>query len=229
MNHFGRCCKTNMKEEQEDCAQLSSDESSDEDCSRLETTDMVQTKKESKTKKKAFTKKMSLKKKNKEGKKEVSLSKEDKTKERKMESSSISKECKEELKSQKTEETHSKEVADKKKKKKLKYKKKKKVLVNKLDNSITAKIKIVGMLPFSTEDNNMEMATDTGVRKTILNYTDWKKIKKSCGLVKTSKKFRPYGTPSTLNIIGKAYVTMQAEAGDQRNTSQPPQSYQHKR
>ena len=51
MNHFGRCCKTNMKEEQEDCAQLSSDESSDEDCSQLETTDMVQTKKESKPKK----------------------------------------------------------------------------------------------------------------------------------------------------------------------------------
>ena len=85
--------------------------------------------------------------------------------------------------------------------------------MKKLDNSITAKIKIIGMLPFRTDDNTMEMATDTGVRKTILNYTDWKKIKKSSGVVKTSKRFRPYGTPTNLNILGKAYVTMQAEAG----------------
>ena len=56
-------------------------------------------------------------------------------------------------------------ISDKKKKKRIKYRaaKKKKILVKKLDSSITAKIKIQGMLPFSIDNNIMDMSTDTGV------------------------------------------------------------------
>ena len=96
--------------------------------------------------------------------------------------------------------------------------KKEKITVKKLDSSITAKIKVHGTLPFDVEDNVMNMATDTGVNKTIMNYKDFEKIKKSCGIVKTSKKFRPYGTPVSLNILGKAKVTMKAEAGAEIST-----------
>ena len=36
------------------------------------------------------------------------------------------------------------------------------------------------MIPTTLEcDNVIEMSTDTGVKKTLLNYNDWKKIHKS--------------------------------------------------
>ena len=61
MNHFSRACRTRGKTE--DCGQLeSSDDSSDEDCCRVET----QEPKNKKKKIKAFSKKVSLKNKNKE-------------------------------------------------------------------------------------------------------------------------------------------------------------------
>ena len=37
----------------------------------------------------------------------------------------------------------------------------------------------------------IRVATDTGVRKTILNRSDWRKIEDYCLLVKTKIKFRP--------------------------------------
>ena len=59
----------------------------------------------------------------------------------------------------------------------------------------------------SHDDNkyeaNLRMATDTGVRKTILNRTDWEKIRDKCQLVKTKLRFRPYGTEDKLPIKGR--------------------------
>ena len=58
------------------------------------------------------------------------------------------------------------------------------------------------------------LATDTGVRKTILNKDVWDKIKADCTLVKTSKGFRPYGLSSyRLPIIGRACIMLTAEHG----------------
>ena len=59
----------------------------------------------------------------------------------------------------------------------------------------------------------MELATDTGISKTLLNRNDWEKIKATCQFVKTSKRFRPYGTAYHLPIKGKAHVTLTAERG----------------
>ena len=88
------------------------------------------------------------------------------------------------------------------------------IVVGKINSkSITANVEIKGMIPIPLENNTIKMATDTGVKKTILNYNDWKIIKKSSGKVKTSKKFRPYGTDASLKILGKALVTLKAENG----------------
>ena len=57
------------------------------------------------------------------------------------------------------------------------------------------------------------MATDTGVRKTILNRRDWLKIKDRTKMVKTRIKFRPYGTDTQLPIRGRAKVKLMAKAG----------------
>ena len=59
----------------------------------------------------------------------------------------------------------------------------------------------------------IKLATDTGVRKTILNRSDWFKIRDKCLLVKTKLKFRPYGTDHRLPIRGRAKVRLQAKAG----------------
>ena len=65
-----------------------------------------------------------------------------------------------------------------------------------------------------SEQHKVKMVTDTGVRKTLVNKPTWQKIKPQCGkLVKTSKRFRPYGTHYLLPIIGRAQVTLQAENG----------------
>ena len=48
-----------------------------------------------------------------------------------------------------------------------------------------AKVKIAGTLPIEVEDKDIELKADTGVKKTIANYFDWKKISKSCEKVKT--------------------------------------------
>ena len=55
------------------------------------------------------------------------------------------------------------------------------------------------------------LATDTGISKTLLNSSDWSKIKGDCKFVKTLKRFQPYGTKYHLPIKGKARVTLTAE------------------
>ena len=57
------------------------------------------------------------------------------------------------------------------------------------------------------------MATDTGVGKTILIRTDWRKIENECRMVKTKIKFRPWGTDQKLPIRGRAKVQLRAQAG----------------
>ena len=56
----------------------------------------------------------------------------------------------------------------------------------------------------------MKMATDTGVRKTILCRSDWEKIRDKCMLVKTRLKFRPYGTENRLPIRGRSKVQLKS-------------------
>ena len=64
----------------------------------------------------------------------------------------------------------------------------------------------------------IKLITDSGVSKTLLNYNDWAAIKQQSELVKTSKGFRPYGTAYKLPIIGRAHVTLTAEAGAKIST-----------
>ena len=84
-------------------------------------------------------------------------------------------------------------------------------------NSILCKLKVTG----PGEGQNwakINVATDTGVRKTILRRSDWERIKDQCKLVKTKLKFRPYGTNVRLPIRGRAKVKLRAEAGAVINT-----------
>ena len=66
------------------------------------------------------------------------------------------------------------------------------------DNNVT-KVKMAAM-----EDDSHECTikpiTDTGVKKTILCQSDWKKIAKYGQVLKTSTRFRPYGTSVQLPI-----------------------------
>ena len=78
--------------------------------------------------------------------------------------------------------------------------------------SIAASIRVTG--PKCTNEGQMvKLATDTGISKTLLNRNDWEMIKDDCVFVKTSKRFRPYGTAYHLPIKGKARVTLTAERG----------------
>ena len=62
-------------------------------------------------------------------------------------------------------------------------------------------------------EDEIRFATDTGVRKTIINRSDWEKIRDKCLLVKTKLKFRPYRTDELLPIRGRAKVQLKAKAG----------------
>ena len=91
--------------------------------------------------------------------------------------------------------------------------------VKKLTNDgIAAKVSIKAFESRDGVEESVNLSTDTGVRKTLLNKSDWNKIKASATLVKTSKLFRPYGTTYHLPIIGRAYVTMRSENGAAINT-----------
>ena len=81
-----------------------------------------------------------------------------------------------------------------------------------------AKIDTQGVLsPGATQP--VKMVTDTGVTKTLMNILAWQKVKHQCGkLVKTSKRFRPYGTTYLLPIIGRAQMYLRAENGAQVKT-----------
>ena len=59
----------------------------------------------------------------------------------------------------------------------------------------------------------IRLARDTGVRKTILNRSDWKKLQDKTTLVKTKIKFRPYDTDAHLPVQGRAKVQLKAKAG----------------
>ena len=85
-------------------------------------------------------------------------------------------------------------------------------MATKTDTTIYAKVKVAGAQDASKE-TAIRMATDTGVRKTIFNRTDWEKIKNGSRMVKTHKKFRPYGTDIQLPVRGRAKVYMRAKAG----------------
>ena len=78
--------------------------------------------------------------------------------------------------------------------------------------SIQAKVSVHGPLP-PNDPTDIMFATDTGISKTLLTRTDWDKVKSTCKFVKTSKRFRPYGTAYHLPIKGKALVTLTAERG----------------
>ena len=83
---------------------------------------------------------------------------------------------------------------------------------------IAAKVKIRAYETADVSEETVSLSTDTGVRKTLLNKTDWNKIKSHATLVKTSKLFRPYGTQYHLPIIGRAYVAIRSENGAVINT-----------
>ena len=61
----------------------------------------------------------------------------------------------------------------------------------------------------------MQLATGTGVTKTLLNKLDWLKIKPYCKFVKMSKEFRLFGSNCHLPIKGKAKVNITAEKNAQ--------------
>ena len=82
--------------------------------------------------------------------------------------------------------------------------------------SIFCKLKVSGLE--KQQLKRLEFATDTGVKKTILNRSDWEKIRESCHMSKTKVRFRPYGTRATLPIIGRAKVEMKARAGAKIDT-----------
>jgi len=52
----------------------------------------------------------------------------------------------------------------------------------------------------------------------LLNRNDWCRIREQCKFVKTSKRFRPYGTAYHLPKKGKAQVTLQAKRGETIST-----------
>ena len=60
--------------------------------------------------------------------------------------------------------------------------------------------------------------TDTGVKRTILNWKDWDSLRKVCELKETKLRFRPYGTEEQLPIQGRARVVMTAGAGAEIQT-----------
>ena len=66
--------------------------------------------------------------------------------------------------------------------------------------------------------DSIRFLTDTGVKKTILNWRDWRSLKEVCELKDTRLRFRPYGTKEQLPIQGRARVTMTAEAGAEIQT-----------
>ena len=80
------------------------------------------------------------------------------------------------------------------------------------DSRIQVKLGIKG--PDSQEFKvKFEPLTDTGVRRTIINKTDWARISGECEVTPTKLKFRPYGTDKQLPIIGRAKVQLKAVAG----------------
>ena len=81
-------------------------------------------------------------------------------------------------------------------------------------SNICAKVLAKGLLD-GAKAEQINLATDTGISKTVLNRIDWMKVREGCKFVKTSKRFRPYGTHYHLPIKGRAQVYLFAENGAQ--------------
>ena len=69
-----------------------------------------------------------------------------------------------------------------------------------------------------SQQAEMHMLIDSGVHKTLVSESDWRKIKCRQGedkirLKKCRTKFRPYGTDYHLPIMGRSKCTMTAEGG----------------
>ena len=83
------------------------------------------------------------------------------------------------------------------------------ITIGKLDSkSISVNIKIRPFQDQTASTELFELATDTGVSKTILNQNGWV----------ISKQFRPFGTAYHLLIQGKAHVNLTAQKGAQIDT-----------
>ena len=54
---------------------------------------------------------------------------------------------------------------------------------------------------------------DTGVRRTILNLKDWRRVGTRAEIKPTALKFRQYDTQQSLPILGRAKLTLQAKVG----------------
>ena len=93
------------------------------------------------------------------------------------------------------------------------------IVVGKLSNNkkLLAKVGIQG-LHNGGKPQNVDFITDTGISKTLINIEEWRKIKGQCELVKTSKRFRPYGTAYHLPMLGKTRVWLQTENGARTET-----------
>ena len=52
--------------------------------------------------------------------------------------------------------------------------------------------------------------TDTGVRRTIINMKDWRKVGAGAKIRPTTLKFFPYSTRQFLPILGRTKLTLQA-------------------
>ena len=89
----------------------------------------------------------------------------------------------------------------------------KRIIVGKLSQgAISATVNVEGLLS-PGNPTALQLTTDTGIFKTLLNRNDWCKIRDHCRFVKTSKGLRPYGTAFRLPIKGKAKVTLTAQRG----------------
>ena len=86
------------------------------------------------------------------------------------------------------------------------------IVVAKLDTRTVTELKIGS--PDTKTPEGLSLVADTGVAVTILNRTDWEKVRDQCRFVKTSKKFRPFGTTKVdLPVRGKAKISIQAKNG----------------
>ena len=86
-------------------------------------------------------------------------------------------------------------------------------IVGKLGKEGIAAIIPINGTKSHAEKRAMQLATDTGVTKTLLDILDWLKIKLCCKFVKTSKQFRPFDPTYHVPTKGKGKVNITADKG----------------
>ena len=67
--------------------------------------------------------------------------------------------------------------------------------------------------PVQANGKKINFTVDTGVRRNLMNWKDWKKIAGTTTPVHTGRRFVPYGTSKELPVRAKAKVTLKAERG----------------